>query len=87
MSELVADFVDDLPCSEEKVALDVVAVHRATREEQNTKLDAVSVVDASGAGVGDLGKSKEGRSYGEFFMWEIGTSNYGKVEREICRRG
>ena len=43
MSELVADFADDLPCSEEKVALDVVAVHRATREQQNAELDAAGV--------------------------------------------
>jgi hypothetical protein len=31
MGKLVTDFVDDLPCSEKKVALDVVAVHFMTR--------------------------------------------------------
>jgi hypothetical protein len=45
MGELVADFADNLPCSEKKVALDVVAVHCATREEQKAELDAASVVD------------------------------------------
>jgi hypothetical protein len=45
MSELVADFVDNLPCSEKKVALDVVAVHCATREQWKAELDAASVVE------------------------------------------
>lgn len=56
MSEVVADFVDDLPCPEEKVTLEVVAVHRATREEKD---GPESVVVDSGAGVGELGKSME----------------------------
>jgi hypothetical protein len=31
MGKLITDFVYDLPCSEKKVALDVVAVHFTTR--------------------------------------------------------
>jgi hypothetical protein len=54
MGELIADFVDDLPCSEEKVALDVVAVHCAMRGQ---RVDAASTV--ARAGVGELGKLKE----------------------------
>jgi len=57
MSELIADFVDDLPCSEEKVAFDVVAVHCATRGRRNNNEWTRQVVVR--AGVGELGNLKE----------------------------
>jgi hypothetical protein len=46
MSELVAYFVDDLPCSEEKVALDVVGIHRNT----GTAECAAKVMESAGVG-------------------------------------
>jgi hypothetical protein len=47
VSELVADFVDDLPCSEEKVALQIVAVHCQCKGEKRV---AASVVENAGVG-------------------------------------
>lgn len=75
MSELVADFVDNLPCSEKKVALDVVAVHCATREQWKAELDTSVVEIASGAGVGELGKSREDPIENSSCAegWQIGT--------------
>ena len=46
MSELVADFVDDLPCPEEKVALDVVGIHCTT----GTAECAARVMKSAGVG-------------------------------------
>jgi len=46
VSELVADFVDDLPCAEEKVALDVVAIHCTT----GTAECAAGVMESAGVG-------------------------------------
>ena len=46
MSELVADFVDDLPCPEEKVALDVVGIHCTTRRAEC----AARVMESAGVG-------------------------------------
>ena len=62
VSELVADFVDDLPCSEEKVALDVVGIHctmgtAGMRRKSN--------------GERRRGRA-EGRSYRELFMHATG---------------
>jgi hypothetical protein len=62
MSELVADFVDDLPCPEEKVALDVVGIHRTTGTgRMRRKSD----------GERRRGRA-EGRSYRELFMHATG---------------
>jgi len=46
VSELVADFVDDLPCPEEKVALDVVGIHCTT----GTAECAARVMGSAGVG-------------------------------------
>jgi hypothetical protein len=45
MGKLATDFVDDLPCSEKKVALDVVAVHFTTRRVVDS---AKVVVESAG---------------------------------------
>ena len=46
MSELVADFADDLPCPEEKVALDVVGIHCTTGRAEC----AARVMESAGVG-------------------------------------
>jgi hypothetical protein len=46
MSELVADFVDDLPCPEEKVTLDVVGIHCTTGAAES----AAKMMESAGVG-------------------------------------
>jgi hypothetical protein len=65
MSELVADFVDYLPCSEEKVAFDVVAVHCTTCGRRN---DDEWTRQVRGWRRRGRARELEGRSYREFFM-------------------
>jgi hypothetical protein len=48
MGKLVTDFVDDLPCSEKKVALDVVAVHVTTGTRGRPRVDAATLVESAG---------------------------------------
>ena len=86
VSELVTDFVDDLPCAEEKVALDVVAIHCTMGTAEWAAND----------GERRRGRA-EGRTYGELFMhatvadveeragW-CGTSGHIPVKRRTGHR-
>lgn len=55
VSELVTDFIDNLPCSEEKVALEVVGVHCTMRRWRVME----------NAGVGDPGNQRRQ------ILWEV----------------
>jgi hypothetical protein len=63
--ELVADFVDDLPCAEEKVALEVVAIH--------------CTMGTAGCAASDEERRRgraEGRTYRELFMHATVADRY-----------
>ena len=66
MSELLADFVDNLPCPEEKVAFDVVAIHCTMERQQCAARVMVS------AGVGEQKEEPIG-SCSCTQRWQTGT--------------
>ena len=63
--ELVADFVDDLPCAEEKVALDVVAIHCT-----------MGTAECAASNEERRRGRAEGRAYRELFMHATVTDRY-----------
>ena len=74
VSELVADFVDDLPCPEEKVAFDVVAVHCTMGTAECAASD----------GERRRGRA-DGRCYRRLFIHATVTDRYEERDVDGCR--